>query len=172
MNRILIAMFVLLTFPATQTYAVEGQTTSVGYASGHFDKAGEVIPRRMNFNHYYQMSPDWGVVGSFSWLKGDKNWEPAQPLLAGPAYRINHYFSLYGIVGIARLKWGNEGKRGTYFDTYTYSDKNMTLAWGTGVLINPLENINFYISYKETQIQPENESYHVNGLNIEVGYHF
>ncbi|OTA21166.1 virulence membrane protein PagC [Xenorhabdus beddingii] len=178
MNKILIALFVPFILLVTQVNAVGGQTASMGYASGHFDKIGGVGEARkvksngMNFNHHYQISPDWGVAGSFAWLKGDKNWNYSHSLLAGPTYRVNHYFSLYGVMGMTDLNWGNGAERGSDSDRYSYSDKNTVFTWGTGALINPLENLAFYILYTETRLQPENENYYINGLNIGVGYHF
>ncbi|MDX7991862.1 Ail/Lom family outer membrane beta-barrel protein [Xenorhabdus littoralis] len=188
MNKSLIAMSVSLILLTTQVYAVGGQTAAMGYVYSQVDEANL---SGVNFNHRYEISPDWGIIGSFSWLKGEKirgyNNEdnsyqpfmdtaktPAQyySLLAGPSYQVNHYFSLYGVIGIARLKWDHEFKKDFYLDKSTYQDKNMALTWGTGALISPFENLAFYIGYEETQIKPENENYHINSFNVGAGYHF
>ncbi|PHM75096.1 outer membrane beta-barrel protein [Xenorhabdus kozodoii] len=157
MNKAFIAMFVPFMLLATLVCIAEGQAASVGdfyNQTGHF---GEGKLNRMNFDRRYEVRPDWSIMA---------------PLLAGTSYRINHYLSLYGTVGIARLEWDRESSRGTYFDTYTYPGKNTALAWGTGALLNPFEDVTFYIGYEEIQLKPENENYHVNNFNFGISYHF
>ncbi|PHM46024.1 virulence membrane protein PagC [Xenorhabdus mauleonii] len=113
--------------------------------------------QRNNANYIYKFRPEWSML---------------KTSLIAPSYRVNHYFSLYGILSVTQLDRGNEKERRACFGTYVCSDKNIFLAWGTGALINPWENFIFHISYEEMQIKPENESSNIGGFSFGIEYRF
>ncbi|HAT1683916.1 TPA: Ail/Lom family outer membrane beta-barrel protein [Klebsiella oxytoca] len=160
-------------------------TASVGYAYSHIKDFGNL--NGLNLSYRYEFTPEWGVIGSFSWLTGKDNFQEGAgedanryhdsvdeySLLAGPAYRINDYVSLYGQVGVA---WARFKEHSHYADDSSddFSANKAAFAYGAGVQFNPVENIAVSVGY-------EGASYHAgsgvgsispNGFNIGVGYRF
>ncbi|MDX7987238.1 hypothetical protein FE392_07820 [Xenorhabdus sp. 12] len=153
MNKLLIVIFFsCIALPARAFYSEE-QAASMGKSN----VTQRAEKQRNNVSYSYKIRPEWSVL---------------KTSLIAPSYRVNHYFSLYGILSVTQLNRGNENEKRACFGTYICSDKNMFLAWGTGALINPWENFIFHISYEETQIKPENESLNIGGLSFGIEYRF
>ncbi|EAV3188088.1 Ail/Lom family protein [Salmonella enterica subsp. enterica] len=164
-------------------------TTSIGYAFSHINDYGNL--NGVNLSYRYGFTPEWGVLGSFSWAGGDKSERSGSvneglykydsklnyySLLAGPVYRINDFVSVYGQIGVAYIKaHGSE--------SYAYlnlSDKdslslNKTgFAYGAGVQFNPVENVALTVGYEGASFSSVDDSGSVNpnGFNVSVGYSF
>ncbi|EBU9317221.1 Ail/Lom family outer membrane beta-barrel protein [Salmonella enterica subsp. enterica serovar Muenchen] len=160
-------------------------TASIGYAYSHIKDFGNL--NGLNLSYRYEFTPEWGVIGSFSWLTGKDNFRAGDgedvsrfhdrldeySLLAGPTYRINDYVSLYGQVGVAL---GRVKENSYYPDNYTESSSatKTAFAYGAGVQFNPVENIAVTLGYEGSSFKSGNgtDSFSPNGFNIGVGYRF
>ncbi|MCE0829056.1 Ail/Lom family outer membrane beta-barrel protein [Buttiauxella sp. A2-C2_NF] len=155
------------------------QTVSVGYAHSKIDNAFDL--NGINLQYRYEWDASWGVMGSFSWMKGDKTYHgdfytsdakaKYYSLTAGPTYRINDWISLYGALGFAHV---NTSEDIDYFDSSSEarSGNSTSLAWGAGVIFNPVENLSVNVGYEGTNADYWNKNYAINGFNVGVGWRF
>lgn len=121
MNKFLLAGSVgiaLLSASVSPVWADDNTGTfSLGYAQSHTNHAGTLRGIRLANN--YEMSPDWGLTTSFSWLNGSQRYSDNNnngrvttryySLLAGPSWKINNQFSLYSQVGPVLLHQRDHG---------------------------------------------------------------
>ncbi|EDW6064621.1 Ail/Lom family outer membrane beta-barrel protein [Salmonella enterica subsp. enterica serovar Oslo] len=171
--------------------AAPENTLSVGYAYSHIKDFGNL--NGVNLSYRYEFTPEWGVLGSFSYAEGKDSGGFNQPdtnerehwgqrvnyysLLVGPTYRINDYVSLYGQIGVAYIK-----SHGSYDYTSTwdsssehYSANKTGFAYGAGVQFNPVENVALTVGYEGASFGSsgdDTDSVNTNGFNIGVGYSF
>lgn len=118
-----IALAILLASGMTSAAALaDNHTVSAGYAQSEVKGFKDL--KGFNLQYRYEFDSPLSVVGSFSWMKSDEDYTDklAQDeisskveikyysLLAGPAYRINDYVSLYALGGIAHVK-GEEDRK-------------------------------------------------------------
>ncbi|HAT1685255.1 TPA: Ail/Lom family outer membrane beta-barrel protein [Klebsiella oxytoca] len=156
-------------------------TASIGYAYSHIKDFGNL--NGVNLSYRYEFTPEWGVIGSFSWVKGsntdDFNYKSKvdanmYSLLVGPTYRMNDYVSFYAQAGaaFAHVKandWYDDGS------SDSYSGHNTGFAYGAGVQFNPVENVAVTVGYEGSSFSNKkniNSSFSPNGFNIGVGYRF
>ncbi|POP41206.1 Ail/Lom family protein [Superficieibacter electus] len=165
----------------------DDQSVSVGYAQGKLEGFKNI--RGVNLQYRYEFDSPWSAVGSFSWMKGDENQDyyyygdavhndidaKYYSLLAGPAYRINEYVSLYALGGVAHTKvdahttWRNAGDG--YVGRESLSEKSTSFAYGAGIIINPVEDLSVNVGYEGTNIDIDGDR-SINGFNVGVGYRF
>lgn len=186
MNKISLAILLTAFLSSSMAYA-DKHTVSIGYAQSKaqgFDDLNGV-----NVQYRYEFDSQLSVLGSFSYMKGngeqdyfatndvvhnnvDVNY---YSLLAGPAYRINDYVSLYALGGVAYVKasgntqWWNNGY--DYMGQESISEKSASFAWGVGVIINPTDNFSVNVGYEGTQTDLQG-NYSINGFNVGIGYRF
>ncbi|MDC9606935.1 Ail/Lom family outer membrane beta-barrel protein [Xenorhabdus griffiniae] len=156
----------------------EYQAISVGYA--HIKLQQEKALKGATLNYRYELNNEWGILSSFTLAKGDReeNEEAYKAKfnyyssMIGPTYRINEYISMYGQAGIASLK----GKFTEEDDDSATEQSNLSksaLAWGTGFIINPVENFAVTIGYEGSHFNFNTEGkVSTNGFNIGFGYRF
>ncbi|MEI2264963.1 Ail/Lom family outer membrane beta-barrel protein [Erwinia sp. CGal63] len=164
----------------------DNHTLSVGYAQSKVEDFKNI--RGVNVQYRYEWDSPVSVIGSFTYMKGDDSYSEQveefgeidgykgktdvkyYSLMAGPAYRINDYVSLYALAGMAHTKVDDKT---TYLPDYTeeYSDSKTSFAWGAGVAINPTDYLSVNIGYEGTRVK-YNENVAVNGFNIGLGYRF
>lgn len=165
----------------------DNHTVSLGYAQSKVQDFNYI--RGVNVQYRYEWDSPVSVIGSFTYMKGDENYSDRTDfhgdisgydgktdvkyysLLAGPAYRINDYVSLYALAGFAHTKVEDKT---TYLTQYSekYSSNKTSFAYGAGVAINPVENIAVNIGYEGSRIKGAEDSVSVNGFNVSVGYRF
>jgi len=165
----------------------DDHSVSVGYAQGKVEGSKNI--RGVNLQYRYEFDAPLSVLGSFTYLKGDDSQDyyfegdavhnnidaKYYSLLAGPAYRINEYVSLYALGGVARTKvdakttWRNAGDG--YVGRESYNEKSTSFAYGAGVIFNPVEDLSVNVGYEGTNVDIDG-SRSINGFNVGVGYRF
>lgn len=171
----------------SQGVLADSQTVSVGYAQSKVQDFKNL--RGVNVQYRYEWDSPFSVLGSFSYMKGDENYGSRTDfhgdisgydgktdvkyysLLAGPAYRINDYVSLYGLVGFAHSKVNDKT---TYLsgERETFNSSGTEFAYGAGVIVNPVEYLSVSLGYEGSKIKGYSDSVSVNGFNLTVGYRF
>ncbi|AJI96167.1 outer membrane protein X [Yersinia ruckeri] len=147
-------------------------TVTGGYAQS--DLQG-VANKASGFNLKYRY--EWsdsqlGAIGSFTHTEkssfGDKDsvYNKAQynAITAGPAYRINDWASVYGVVGVS---YGRFTQNGLASDNKA-SSSDYGLAYGAGVQLNPIKNVALDFSYEQSRIRSVDVGTWIAG----VGYTF
>jgi outer membrane protein X len=172
MNKIacLSALACVLAVAAGSASAGES-TVTAGYAQG--DMQG-VINKASGFNLKYRYEMDgtepWSVISSFTYLEKDQAdkgfYQKGQyyGITAGPAYRINDWASIYGVVGIGAGK--TTDNRQTGGDKSGFSD--VGVAYGAGLQFNPMANVALDVSYEQSRIRSVDVGTWIAG----VGYRF
>ncbi|UPT57577.1 Ail/Lom family outer membrane beta-barrel protein [Dickeya zeae] len=166
-------------------------TFSVGYAQSKIQGLKNI--GGVNVQYRYEVDSELSLIGSFSYLDGDadvsnrisddviRNHADSKyySFLIGPAYRINPVISVYALVGTAHVKtdvsseWFNfeSGKglisQGTQKSTFSSN----ALAYGAGVIINPVENLSVNLGYEGTKADINGDR-PINGFTVGVGYRF
>lgn len=165
----------------------ENHTVSIGYAQSKVEDFKNI--RGVNVQYRYEWDSPLSVIGSFSYMKGDESFSEREDLygdvsgyegktkvkyyslMAGPAYRINDNVSLYGLIGVAHTK---VDENVTYLggDSEYFNGNNTSVAYGAGVVINPISNLSVNPGYEGTRIKYNESNFSVNGFNIGIGYRF
>ncbi|MRS13837.1 outer membrane protein OmpX [Enterobacteriaceae bacterium RIT691] len=144
-------------------------TVTGGYAQsdmqGEANKAG-------GFNLKYRYEQDnnpLGVIGSFTYTEKNGNGEGTYNksqyygITAGPAYRINDWASIYGVVGLGYGKFQSTDFPGNKSDMSDYG-----FSYGAGMQFNPIENVALDFSYEQSRIRNVDVGTWIAG----VGYRF
>jgi len=186
MKKISLAVFVAASLASGAALA-DNQTVSLGYAQSKVENFKNI--RGVNAQYRYEWDSPLSVIGSFTYMSGDddqkyyvdsdsvKNHIDVKyySLMAGPAYRINEYVSLYALGGVAHTKadvdtkWVNAGDGYTQKDSL--SEKSTSFAYGAGVQFNPTDELAVNVGYEGTNADIEG-SHSINGWNVGVGYRF
>lgn len=186
MKKISLAVFVAASLASGAALA-DNQTVSLGYAQSKVENFKNI--RGVNAQYRYEWDSPLSVIGSFTYMSGDddqkyyvdsdsvKNHIDVKyySLMAGPAYRINEYVSLYALGGVAHTKadvdtkWVNAGDGYTQKDSL--SEKSTSFAYGAGVQFNPTEELAVNVGYEGTNADIDG-SHSINGWNVGVGYRF
>lgn len=142
MNKIarLSALAVVLAASVGTTAFAATSTVTGGYAQsdmqGKANKAG-------GFNLKYRYEQDnnpLGVIGSFTYTEKDNtsngtyNKGQYYGITAGPAYRLNDWASIYGVVGVGYGKFQNNNFPNQKSDMSDYG-----FSYGAGLQFNPIE---------------------------------
>ncbi|CAM7688871.1 Outer membrane beta-barrel protein [Lelliottia nimipressuralis] len=186
MKKISLAVFVAASLASGAALA-DNQTVSLGYAQSKVENFKNI--RGVNAQYRYEWDSPLSVIGSFTYMSGDddqkyyvdsdsvKNHIDVKyySLMAGPAYRINEYISLYALGGVAHTKadvdtkWVNAGDGYTQKDSL--SEKSTSFAYGAGVQFNPTDELAVNVGYEGTNADIDG-SHSINGWNVGVGYRF
>ncbi|MDC9581525.1 Ail/Lom family outer membrane beta-barrel protein [Xenorhabdus sp. PR6a] len=171
------------------TYA-DSQTVAVGYAQSKVQAFKNI--RGVNLHYRYEWDSPLTIIGSLTYMKGDKEgsdrvnnafWQAKADakyysLLVGPAYRIDDQVSVYALLGFSHTKIDvteNEyteisGKRKHSF--WNIHEKATNIAYGAGVEFNPVRNLSLYAGYEGSAAKFNGKDHGINGFNVGVGYHF
>lgn len=174
---------------STQVLAND-QTVSLGYAHSDINMEGTKNLNGVNVKYRYDWGSPLSVISSFTYLTSDTKKTAEMggiinmsldikyySLSAGPAYRLNSWLSVYGLLGLnynksnAIATWENKVSGNNYPDQYIKSTKTH-FVYGAGVQINPIDNVAIDIGYEGSSVDVDNKKYTTNGFNIGVGYRF
>lgn len=158
-------------FAVSAGSAFAGQSTvTAGYAQG--DAQG-VVNKAKGFNLKYRYEFDdsqVGVISSFTYLEdsqsndGYYNKGQYMGFTAGPAYRINDWASVYGVIGLSHGKYTYNAADGT--DNNHNDDYGFT--YGAGLQFNPIQDVALDVGYEQSRIR----SVDVGTWAVGVGYRF
>ncbi|GAB2943731.1 outer membrane protein OmpX [Hafnia psychrotolerans] len=168
------ALACVVALGASSAFA-DTSTVTGGYAQG--DMQG-VANKANGFNLKYRFEQDsnpLGVIGSFTYIEkdsseADNGYGKSQyyGITAGPAYRLNDWASIYGVVGVGYGK--TQGSTNTSSDVLR--DKSGTsdygFSYGAGMQFNPIENVALDFSYEQSRIRSVDVGTWIAG----VGYRF
>ncbi|GJL41016.1 TPA: Ail/Lom family outer membrane beta-barrel protein [Enterobacter chengduensis] len=186
MNKISLAIILATSVASSVVFANE-QTLSLGYA--HADVQNFNSLSGVNLQYRYEFNSPLSIVGSFTYMQGDGSNQyyvvndfvqndadvKYYSVLAGPAYRINNYLSLYALAGVSYVKatgsttWINSTLDYTGHDSISLN--STSFAYGAGLMVNPVENISVTIGYEGTNADLDG-NYAINGFNLGIGYRF
>ncbi len=163
------ALAAVLAFSAGTAVAATSTVTG-GYAQSDAQGAAN----KMNgFNLKYRYEQDnnpLGVIGSFTYTEkdrtdasGDYNKTQYYGITAGPAYRLNDWASIYGVVGVGYGKFKNAASPADNHSTSDYG-----FSYGAGLQFNPIENVALDFSYEQSRIRSVDVGTWIAG----VGYRF
>ena len=163
------ALAAVLAFTAGTSVAATSTVTG-GYAQS--DAQGK-MNKMGGFNLKYRYEEDnspLGVIGSFTYTEksrtastGDYNKTQYYGITAGPAYRINDWASIYGVVGVGYGKFQT-----TEFPAYKHDTSDYGFSYGAGLQFNPIENVALDFSYEQSRIRSVDVGTWIAG----VGYRF
>ena len=169
MNKIARLSALAIVLAATAGTAVAATSTVTGgYAQsdmqGEANKAG-------GFNLKYRYEQDnnpLGVIGSFTYTEktssgDDYNKGQYYGITAGPAYRINDWASIYGVVGVGYGKFQTNN-----FPEHKSDMSDYGFSYGAGLQFNPIENVALDFSYEQSRIRSVDVGTWIAG----VGYRF
>ena len=146
--------------------ASAASTVTGGYAQsdmqGKANKAGG-----FNLKYRYENDTPLGYIGSFTYTEKNRSeagvYDKSQyyGITAGPAYRINDWASIYGVVGVGYGKFQTTGATDSNTSDYGFS-------YGAGMQFNPIENVALDVSYEQSRIRNVDVGTWIAG----VGYRF
>ena len=146
-------------------------TVTGGYAQS--DMQG-VMNKTNGFNLKYRYEQDnnpLGVIGSFTYTEKDRtengsyNKGQYYGITAGPAYRLNDWASIYGVVGVGYGKFQQTENQGF---NRSASTSDYGFSYGAGMQFNPVENVALDFSYEQSRIRNVDVGTWIAG----VGYRF
>ena len=146
------ALAAVLAFSAGTAVAATSTVTG-GYAQsdmqGVANKAGG-----FNLKYRYEQDNDpLGVIGSFTYTQkshsDDGVYSKGQyyGITAGPAYRLNDWASIYGVVGVGYGK-AQQTELPAKASTSDYG-----FSYGAGLQFNPMENVALDVGYEQSRIR-------------------
>ncbi|MGY6030295.1 outer membrane protein OmpX [Phytobacter sp. AG2a] len=151
------------------TASAATSTVTGGYAQS--DAQG--VQNKMNgFNLKYRYEDDsspLGVIGSFTYTEKDRfedgtyNKGQYYGVTAGPAFRLNDWASIYGVVGVGYGKFQQSEDQ-----VKTASNSDYGFSYGAGMQFNPMENVALDFSYEQSRIRNVDVGTWIAG----VGYRF
>ncbi|WP_226569376.1 outer membrane protein OmpX [Mangrovibacter yixingensis] len=143
-------------------------TVTGGYAQsdmqGAANKAGGF---NLKYRYEFDNSP-LGVIGSFTYTEKNRSEDSVYHkgqyygITAGPAYRINDWASIYGVIGLGYGKF----QQTDYPEKADMSDYGF--SYGAGLQFNPIENVALDFSYEQSRIRSVDVGTWIAG----VGYRF
>ncbi|OTA20243.1 virulence membrane protein PagC [Xenorhabdus beddingii] len=191
MKKALLATLVVSGFMYGSFAYADTNTVAVGYAQSKVQDFKNI--RGVNLHYRYEWDSPVSIIGSLTYMKGSESDSHKDnnsvekgnadvkyySLMAGPAYRINDYVSVYGLLGFAHSKI-DVSINGTYLkkngETVSHSanvnKKSTHIAYGAGVEVNPIQNLSLYAGYEGTSAKFNDNSHSINGFNIGIGYRF
>ncbi len=180
---------------STQVLASD-QTVSLGYAYSNINMGmdmgmeGTKNLNGVNVKYRYDWDSPLSVISSFTYLNSNtkKSFDLGDvvnisldikyfSLSVGPAYRLNSWLSVYGLLGINY----NKSHATSTWESITGSNRSTnqniqstkkSLMYGAGVQINPIDNIAIDIGYEASSVNVTDKKFTTNGFNIGVGYRF
>ncbi|KOC92825.1 outer membrane protein OmpX [Winslowiella iniecta] len=149
--------------------AMAESTVTGGYAQSDFQGVANKA-NGFNLKYRYENGNDpLGWIGSFTWTEKNHNVDSLYVksqyygLTAGPAYRLNDWASIYGVVGVGYGKVNATGPDREKGDGSDYG-----FSYGAGLQFNPIENVAVDVGYEQSRIR----SVDVGTWIVGAGYRF
>ena len=151
--------------------AMAQSTVTGGYAQS--DMQG-VANKANGFNLKYRYedgSNPLGWIGSLTYTEKDRsedgfyNKGQYYSITGGPAYRLNDWASIYGVVGVGYGKFQQTENQGL---NRTASNSDYGFSYGAGLQFNPIQDVALDFSYEQSRIRNVDVGTWIAG----VGYRF
>ncbi|AHY09245.1 Ail/Lom family outer membrane beta-barrel protein [Serratia plymuthica] len=191
MKKLVIASMVISTLGLSAAAHAGQSTLSAGYAQSKVQDFKNI--NGVNLKYRYEWDSPISVISSFTYMSGDQSESyyvyrdridnhaevKYYSLSVGPAYRINPYISVYGLLGLNYNKVDYTSSWNNYaYNTYEYmgeesgNQKKTSLMYGVGFQVNPIENLAIDVGYEGSRLDVDGRNLSINGFNIGVGYRF
>lgn len=186
MKKLVLAAVVTAALGLSHTAVAADQMLSLGYSHSKiedFDKINGV-----NIKYRFEWDKPVGIIASFSYMSGDSGVNQSfsnatitgsadvkyYSFTVGPAWRINDYVSLYGLLGVNVHEVDYSGIWDFGYVRYRVeqNETNAAAAYGVGLQFNPTKNLAIDVAYEGSRLSFDDENYSTNGFNIGVGYRF
>ncbi|WAH53519.1 outer membrane protein OmpX [Pseudescherichia vulneris] len=161
------ALAVVLAVSAGSAVAATS-TVSGGYAQSDMQGVANKA-NGFNLKYRYENDTPLGYIGSFTYTEKDRTesgvYNKAQyyGVTAGPAFRLNDWASIYGVVGVGYGKFQQSQDVVNHSDTSDYG-----FSYGAGMQFNPIEDVAIDVSYEQSRIRSVDVGTWIAG----VGYRF
>ncbi|MEE4408518.1 MULTISPECIES: Ail/Lom family outer membrane beta-barrel protein [unclassified Serratia (in: enterobacteria)] len=191
MKTLVIASMVISTLGLSAAAHAGQSTLTAGYAQSKVQDFKNI--NGVNLKYRYEWDSPISVISSFTYMSGDQSESyyvyrdridnhaevKYYSLSVGPAYRINPYISVYGLLGLNYNKVDYKSSWHNYaYNTYEYmgeesgNQKKTSLMYGVGFQVNPIENLAIDVGYEGSRLDADGRNLSINGFNIGVGYRF
>ncbi|WP_346826246.1 Ail/Lom family outer membrane beta-barrel protein [Serratia inhibens] len=191
MKTLVIASMVISTLGLSAAAHAGQSTLTAGYAQSKVQDFKNI--NGVNLKYRYEWDSPISVISSFTYMSGDQSESYSvyrdridnhaevkyYSLSVGPAYRINPYISVYGLLGLNYNKVDYKSSWHNYaYNTYEYmgeesgNQKKTSLMYGVGFQVNPIENLAIDVGYEGSRLDVDGRNLSINGFNIGVGYRF
>ncbi|AML56900.1 Outer membrane protein X precursor [Serratia rubidaea] len=160
----------------------ERHTVIFDYARAQLDNFSDLDG--INIKYRYEWGSALSLMNSFSALGGDNHSANGgktelnyYAYSVGPAYYLNRYMVIYGLVGLSHSNvknsaaWATEQNSGRARGSRGASSAS-AFAYGAGLLFTPRENIVLDVGYEGSQIDIGGLNRDVNLFTVGVGYRF
>lgn len=185
----LAALTAVLLTGNTMVNAAE-HSLSLGYTRAKLDS---VKLHGADIKYRFEWGSPWSVIGAFSFqtkntgvisdnsqgIKSGENKIKIGSLMAGPAWRFNEFFSLYGMAGLNKLnlhqqwKMNQANSNGTQSSQqFSDSSHHLSPVISIGTQINPLNSVVIDLSYSVSRQKTGYARYNFNVLGLGVGVKF
>lgn len=168
MKKAILGAVVLMAFSASAMAADSSQAISVGYANSSIEVDGYDFPDDgygISAKYRSEFDNSFGVIGSFTYTNLSETYNGIgldldyMSLTFGPTLRANQYFSVYGLIGMARGEAEALGE----------SDSDTAFAYGAGLQIDVTKNVTLDASYEFAGFSGDLD---VSTWSIGVGFRF
>ncbi|CEE90523.1 Virulence membrane protein pagC precursor [Xenorhabdus nematophila str. Anatoliense] len=190
MNKTLFTTLVISGFLYGALAYADSHTVAVGFAQSKVQDFKHI--RGVNLHYRYEWDYPVSIIGSLAYMKGSEHTRSTgenyvekgsgdvkyYSLMVGPAYRINDYVSIYGLLGFSHFKVDysyHESERiNDKISSYHGNEnrKSTNFAYGAGIEVNPIQYLSIYAGYEGSEEKFNDKSFNINGFNIGVGYRF
>lgn len=153
---------------SVSTATAATSTVSGGYAQSDMQGVANKA-KGFNLKYRYENDTPLGYIGSFTYTEKDRTdnglYNKAQyyGITGGPAFRINDWASIYGVVGVGYGKFQSTEYPATKSDSSDYG-----VSYGAGMQFNLMENVALDVSYEQSRIRHVDVGTWIAG----VGYRF
>lgn len=182
MKKIAVAMLLVSGMAFSAAANADKHTLSLGYAHSKVQDYKHL--KGVNLKYRHESDSSFGIISSFTYmgakehttedLLGDLFKEDSKlkyySLAAGPAWRINDYVSLYGLMGINYNKFDYH----QHWDgvNNSYSHNKASFMYGAGVQVHVTKNIAVDVGYEGSHAKMFDKKHNIHGYNIGLGYSF
>lgn len=185
----LTALLAALLTGNTMVNAAE-HSLSLGYTRAKLDS---VKVDGADIKYRFEWGSPWSVIGSFSFqtkntglisdnsqgIKSGENKIKIGSLMAGPAWRFNEFFSLYGMAGLNKLKLHQQWKMNQANSNGTQSSEQFSDSFhhlspgiSVGTQINPLNSVVVDLSYSVSRPKVYDAHYDLSAVSLGIGVKF
>ena len=191
MKKSVLATLIMVSLGIHANASADQQTVTLGYAQSKVQDFKNI--RGINLKYRYEWDSPLSLISSLTYMSGSGSYHPQTDsmdifesdakvkyysLSVGPAWRVNQYISLYGLLGLNynkgdyRESWYNYEGSYVYMGDRSLSEKKTSLMYGAGVQINPAKNLAIDIGYEGSRLDVADKDMSINGFVLNLGYTF
>lgn len=180
MNKISVPILLISSVIFSSSALADESSLTVGYAQSKIRGSELKDFRGINLKYSYETDSSLGVMASLTYMgsltkyfdkpNSEKYYTKLNniSLLVGPVYRVNDYFSIYGLAGMGQTKVKLSSTTGEE----DYIIKSTQPVYGLGVTIKPVDHLAINVGYERSRASLEGVKFKINNFNVGLGYRF